>query len=29
MTVIEGDSKSPFSIATIPRCRGGTLGERY
>ena len=24
-TVIEGDQKAPFSIATIPRCRG----ERY
>ena len=23
MTVVEGDSKAPFSIATTPRCRGG------
>ena len=22
-TVVEGDQKSPFSIGTIPRCRGG------
>ena len=22
-TVIEGDQKAPFSIATTPRCRGG------
>ena len=22
-TVVEGDSKAPFSIATTPRCRGG------
>ena len=22
-TVVEGDQKSPFSIATTPRCRGG------
>ena len=22
-TVVEGDPKAPFSIATIPRCRGG------
>ena len=22
-TVVEGDSKSPFSIATTPRCKGG------
>ena len=22
-TVVEGDQKAPFSIATIPRCRGG------
>ena len=23
MTIVEGDQKAPFSIATIPRCRGG------
>ena len=23
VTVIEGDQKAPFSIATTPRCRGG------
>ena len=23
MTVVEGDPKSPFSIATTPKCRGG------
>ena len=23
MTVVEGDPKAPFSIATTPRCRGG------
>ena len=22
-TVVEGDPKDPFSIATIPSCRGG------
>ena len=22
-TVVEGDQKAPFSIATTPRCRGG------
>ena len=22
-TVVEGDQKAPFSIATIPRCEGG------
>ena len=22
-TIVEGDSKAPFSIATTPRCRGG------
>ena len=22
-TVVEGDPKAPFSIATTPRCRGG------
>ena len=22
-TVVEGDSKAPFSIATTPKCRGG------
>ena len=22
-TVIEGDPKAPFSVATTPRCRGG------
>ena len=22
-TLVEGDPKAPFSIATIPRCRGG------
>ena len=23
MTIVEGDPKAPFSIATTPRCRGG------
>ena len=23
VTVVEGDPKTPFSIATTPRCRGG------
>ena len=23
VTVVEGDKKAPFSIATTPRCRGG------
>ena len=23
VTVVEGDPKAPFSIATTPRCRGG------
>ena len=23
VTVVKGDPKAPFSIATIPRCRGG------
>ena len=22
-TIVEGDPKAPFSIATTPRCRGG------
>ena len=22
-TLVEGDPKAPFSIATIPRCKGG------
>ena len=22
-TVVEGNQKAPFSIATVPRCRGG------
>ena len=24
-TIVEGDPKAPFSIATTPRCRGGAL----
>ena len=23
LTIVEGDPKAPFSIATTPRCRGG------
>ena len=23
-TIVEGDPKAPFSIATTPRCRGGS-----
>ena len=23
VTIVEGDPKAPFSIATTPRCRGG------
>ena len=23
VTLVEGDPKAPFSIATTPRCRGG------
>ena len=23
LTVVEGDQKAPFSIATTPKCRGG------
>ena len=25
VTIVEGDLKAPFSIATTPRCRGGPL----
>ena len=24
-TIVEGDLKAPFSIATTPRCRGGSF----
>ena len=27
MTVVEGDQRAPFSIATTPRCRGGRYFE--